>query len=297
MKQKLINFCELLGLTWFIPLIRLATGDDPKEQFGEFCRIVALPVAAMILFFMFWSFMSTKIKTSVGQLPTPGYVWSQSKAMWATHKSEKINKQEFTSNEAFRAQVAEIVKKRQESSSPQTREKLTNELNSLKAKIGKFVATTEKEIALNTAIVTKQDNDKKSRMDTMKASLMATKKFAFDEKGELIKDPDGQPKLSDEALAKLANIQNRRVAVYESNLLQIYKSSMSTANSLIKKIEKIDKYYQIDLQLQGDQSSEANKKKLVSNKKKLDAFEKQIFKNKEYNCDDRQFDVINDATI
>ena len=32
MKQKLINFFELTGLTWFIPVVRLCGGDDPKEQ-------------------------------------------------------------------------------------------------------------------------------------------------------------------------------------------------------------------------------------------------------------------------
>ena len=66
MKQKLINFFELTGLTWFIPIVRLCGGDDPKEQIQDLFRQVALPVTAMVSFFVLWAFFSTKIKTSSG---------------------------------------------------------------------------------------------------------------------------------------------------------------------------------------------------------------------------------------
>ncbi|WDE99185.1 ABC transporter permease subunit [Lentisphaera profundi] len=292
MKQKLINFFELTGLTWFIPIVRLCTGDDPKEQMGDLFRQIALPLAAIVSFFMIWSYSSTKIKTSVGQLPGPSYVLSQAKAMWATHKTEKFNKDEFITNENFRKELAGLIEQRQQTSMSETKKVLTSKINSLKSVIGKHLSKLSNEIKVNQAIVEKAEGDKKASVATLTTQLKTMKKFVYDDNKELVMDLDGKPKLSDESLSKLANINNRRVAVYEGNLARIYKSSENTALALIKKIEKIDKYYQQDLIYQNDPKKAELEKKISSNKKKLDAFEKQIFKGKEYNSNGSIVDYI-----
>jgi nitrate/nitrite transport system permease protein len=292
MKQKLINFFELTGLTWFVPIVRLCTGDDPKEQIGDLSRQIALPLAAMVSFFMIWSYCSTKIKTSVGQLPGPSYVLSQAKAMWATHKSEKFNKDQFQTNEENRSTVAKLIEQRQKATSLETKKSLTSKINSVKAIIDKHISTLENEIKLNQAIVDKAEADKKASVLALSTQLNSLKKFVFDENNKPVIGPDGKPKLSDESLSKLANIENRRVAVFEANLVRIFKSSQNTASSLIKKIEKIDNYYQQDIAYQLDPNKDELEKKIVSNKKKLDAFEKQIFKGKEYNSNGSIVDYI-----
>ena len=104
MKQKLVNFFESTGLTWFIPVTKLIYADEPGLQVKEIIRMLGLPALAMIAFFMTWSFMATKIKTSVGQLPGPTFVWSQAKAMWKNHKSENVGKEEFQNLEDFRVE-------------------------------------------------------------------------------------------------------------------------------------------------------------------------------------------------
>lgn len=114
MMQKLLNFSEKTGLTLLVPLIKIGMKDEPKKQVIEILKLLGLPALALIIFFSLWGFASTKIKTSVGALPTPGYVWSQAKAMMADAKAEKVNKAEFKFYETTRGTLSDMFVERHE---------------------------------------------------------------------------------------------------------------------------------------------------------------------------------------
>lgn len=86
---------ELVGLGFLAPLLRLATGEEPRAQLKELWRTVGVPVVAMALFVMLWSFLAARIHTSLGQIPGPTAVWQQMGSLWADHKAEREREAQF----------------------------------------------------------------------------------------------------------------------------------------------------------------------------------------------------------
>ena len=265
MKQKIINFLELTGLTWFVPIVRLCTGDDTREQLEDLFRQIALPVTALCLFFLAWSYFSTKIKTSVGQLPGPSYVLSQADAMWQTHKSEKVSKEEFDKTELIRQDFAKVV---------EAELALDSKIDKLKNMAQKYAAnvkTYDELIATNQAVVDKAEAEKLAKIQAIQGKDVLTGSLG---------EADNSA-LTPAALTKLNNIKNTRVAVYEGNLARIYQSSQGSLNSVLKSASRLESYYSKELEIVA--AAEADQeKKVASNRKKIEAFETRISKPKEY---------------
>ena len=78
---------SLLGLGFLVPLLRMAFGEDPRMQMKELWRLFGVPVAAMLLFCLLWSFAAARIHTSLGQIPGPAAVWQQAGALLADHRA------------------------------------------------------------------------------------------------------------------------------------------------------------------------------------------------------------------
>ena len=95
MKNNLIRFLSLAGLTWFVPLVRLAARENPKGQLRELAGLVLLPVAAIIVFMLLWGAFAKKIDTSLGALPGPAQVWEQARGMLAEHGEERAKRKAF----------------------------------------------------------------------------------------------------------------------------------------------------------------------------------------------------------
>ena len=86
---KIINFLELIGFTWFIPIVRLLAGEDPVVQLKEILKVVGVPVLAMLIFLGLWSWGASKVHTSLGAIPGPAAVWEETKSLAADHYKEK----------------------------------------------------------------------------------------------------------------------------------------------------------------------------------------------------------------
>jgi len=100
MKQKLINVLDLIGFTWLIPVVRLATREEPGQQIKNLFLMVGLPVAGLVLFFLAWGVVASNIKTSVGNLPGPAKVWNSAGDMLAQHKIQKEKRAAHKAKEA-----------------------------------------------------------------------------------------------------------------------------------------------------------------------------------------------------
>ncbi|HEY5603359.1 MAG TPA: ABC transporter permease [Gammaproteobacteria bacterium] len=95
MKTKIINFLELIGLTWMAPVVRLVTRDSPKDQSMELFRFIGLPMIALLVFLGAWSGAASQIKTSLGQLPGPVDVWAQAMTLVDEHNAERAKQAAF----------------------------------------------------------------------------------------------------------------------------------------------------------------------------------------------------------
>lgn len=95
MKIKIIHFLETIGLSWAVPIVKLVTGENPREQGNELFQLLGLPIIAIALFLGFWSVMAAQVETSLGELPGPSQVWQQSITLLDEHEEERVKEMAF----------------------------------------------------------------------------------------------------------------------------------------------------------------------------------------------------------
>jgi nitrate/nitrite transport system permease protein len=87
--ETLCRVLTLMGLGFLVPIVRMICGEDSRMQLAALWRTLGVPVIAMIVFVLLWSFVSARIHTSLGQIPGPVAVWQQAGQLWADHKAER----------------------------------------------------------------------------------------------------------------------------------------------------------------------------------------------------------------
>ncbi len=95
MINKFIHFLQVSGLTWFVPLVRLAAGEDPKEQLKQLWMVVGIPIVAFVVFLALWGQLSSKVVTSLGTIPGPVEVYHQATGLWGDHKAQREKQNAF----------------------------------------------------------------------------------------------------------------------------------------------------------------------------------------------------------
>ncbi len=95
MKDKIINVFEVTGFTWFIPLVKLVTGDSPQQQLQDLAKMVGIPLFAFIVFLGLWHIGAAKVVTSLGQVPGPVQVWEQANVLLDEHNAEREKEHKF----------------------------------------------------------------------------------------------------------------------------------------------------------------------------------------------------------
>jgi nitrate/nitrite transport system permease protein len=93
--ERLCRVLALLGLVFLEPILRMACGEEPRAQLKNLWRALGVPVLAMLLFVLLWSFTAARVHTSLGQIPGPVAVWAQVESLWADHKSERMREAQF----------------------------------------------------------------------------------------------------------------------------------------------------------------------------------------------------------
>ncbi|SMF34476.1 nitrate/nitrite transport system permease protein [Alteromonadaceae bacterium Bs31] len=93
--NKFIHFLEISGLTWFVPLARLASGEDPKEQLKQLWMVMGIPIVAFAVFLFLWGQMSSQIVTSLGTIPGPSDVYQQATGLWQDHREQREKQNKF----------------------------------------------------------------------------------------------------------------------------------------------------------------------------------------------------------
>ena len=95
MKQTILNKMDALGFHWLTPVVRLCTGEDPKEQLGAIAHSIGLPLLAIIAFLFIWAGLAKQVNTSLGELPGPVQVWQQAGSLWDEHVADREKEEAF----------------------------------------------------------------------------------------------------------------------------------------------------------------------------------------------------------
>jgi nitrate/nitrite transport system permease protein len=106
MLNQTINTLNKTGLTWFVPFVRLAAGEDPREQARAILRMIGVPVLAFGIFLLLWNGLAKSVETSLGALPGPAQVWDAAGQLMNEHAAERAKAAAFYERqEARNAQI------------------------------------------------------------------------------------------------------------------------------------------------------------------------------------------------
>ena len=90
---KLINkastWLDALGFAWLTPLLKIAAGEDAKEQLPTLKQTLFVPLLGISLFLASWAILAPQVQTSLGAIPGPIQVVEQAQNLWADHVRER----------------------------------------------------------------------------------------------------------------------------------------------------------------------------------------------------------------
>ncbi|KZM48202.1 ABC transporter permease [Labrenzia sp. OB1] len=87
--NKAAGWLDALGLSWTVPLLKIAAGDSRKEQMGELKRVLVIPLLGIAAFLVLWGVLAPQVQTSLGAVPGPAQVWDQAVNLWDDHVRER----------------------------------------------------------------------------------------------------------------------------------------------------------------------------------------------------------------
>ncbi|HKJ63198.1 MAG TPA: ABC transporter permease [Hyphomicrobiales bacterium] len=93
--NKASGWMSALGFGWLVPLIKLAAGDNPREQLGELKTALFVPLIGIMTFVLAWAVLAPQVQTSLGSVPGPVEVWEQAGNLWQDHLREREKEVEF----------------------------------------------------------------------------------------------------------------------------------------------------------------------------------------------------------
>ena len=102
MSNKLIKFFNITGLTWFVPFVKMAAGENPSQQIRQLWLIMGVPIIAFILFLGLWSVSAARINTSLGTIPGPVAVWHEAEGLVDEHSAERVKMSDFYRRQELR---------------------------------------------------------------------------------------------------------------------------------------------------------------------------------------------------
>ncbi len=102
MTNQLIKFFNITGLTWFVPLVKMAAGENPAQQIKQLWLIMGVPILAFMLFLGLWSASAAQIHTSLGVIPGPSAVWYEVGGLIDDHNAEREEEVQFNARQEAR---------------------------------------------------------------------------------------------------------------------------------------------------------------------------------------------------
>lgn len=82
---KSSGWLNALGFAWLVPLLKIAAGDEPREQLDAIRQTLLLPLIGILAFLALWAIFAPQVQTSLGAIPGPVQVWEQTVNLWDDH--------------------------------------------------------------------------------------------------------------------------------------------------------------------------------------------------------------------
>lgn len=92
---RIAVWLNALGLGFIPPLMRMAVGDDVREQLAILKRVLVIPMGGILAFLLLWGTLAPRINTSLGAIPGPFEVAEQAGALWKDHLAEREKATKF----------------------------------------------------------------------------------------------------------------------------------------------------------------------------------------------------------
>ncbi|MGE3644547.1 MAG: ABC transporter permease [Beijerinckiaceae bacterium] len=89
------SYLAVVGLGWTTPLMRIAAGDNPRQQMKELWQQLVVPMLGIAIFLAIWATLAPQVKTSLGAIPGPVQVWQQTVNLYADHVAERRKEAAF----------------------------------------------------------------------------------------------------------------------------------------------------------------------------------------------------------
>jgi nitrate/nitrite transport system permease protein len=104
MLKQTVTILNKTGLTWFVPFVKLAAGEDPRQQVKDILVQIGVPALAFALFLVLWNVLASGVQTSLGAIPGPLQVVAEAQGLIEEHRSEREKEARF--NERQRERIA-----------------------------------------------------------------------------------------------------------------------------------------------------------------------------------------------
>ncbi len=93
--NKAGGWLDALGFSWLVPILKIAAGDNPREQLGELKRVLLIPLLGIVTFILAWGILAPQVQTSLGAVPGPVQVWEQAVNLLDDHAREREKAADF----------------------------------------------------------------------------------------------------------------------------------------------------------------------------------------------------------
>jgi nitrate/nitrite transport system permease protein len=95
MLNKIILYLNILGLTWFVPPIKILCGQDVAYEAKRFLRMVGLPLLAVTIFLFSWHVLAGTVVIKGAKLPGPIEVTHAAGKMYGDYQKAQANYVEY----------------------------------------------------------------------------------------------------------------------------------------------------------------------------------------------------------
>lgn len=93
--NKAATYFDVVGLGFLVPLMRMAAGDNPRQQLQALWRALVVPLIGIAAFVFLWATLAPQVQTSLGAIPGPAAVMEQVGVLYDDHMSERDKEAAF----------------------------------------------------------------------------------------------------------------------------------------------------------------------------------------------------------
>ena len=100
--ERVVQLMSSFGFAWMVPLVKLVTGQDAGEQLKVIWQNLGIPILAFCGFLLAWNIGASGVKTSLGEIPSPGSVWIAFTQLVDDHQVERAKAAAFVERQQAR---------------------------------------------------------------------------------------------------------------------------------------------------------------------------------------------------